>query len=187
MAISALRDLAQAEHWYERAMRLFEERDRLGRGRCLSALGSVAHMRFLDARKAKEPEPHVVRYLNDALRYCLQALELLPHDAVNDLAGAYRQLGTIYEGAGDIDRALPHYRDAISRFEMAGDLYWAALTCTNVAVALAKTGCFADARAYAVAALRNYETYGERTAAEITETKRLIAGIEELMTKRKGT
>ena len=37
--IPALRDLAQAERWYRRSLELRDERDRLGRGKCLSQLG----------------------------------------------------------------------------------------------------------------------------------------------------
>ena len=37
----ALRDLAQAERWYQQSLELHDERDRLGRGRCLFQLGAT--------------------------------------------------------------------------------------------------------------------------------------------------
>ena len=48
----------------------------------------------------------------------------------------------------------------------------------NVALALVRAGRLADAREYAHAALRNYQTYGDRAAADIQETQELIAEIE---------
>jgi tetratricopeptide (TPR) repeat protein len=177
----ALRDLAQAERWYRRSLELCAEGDRLGRGKCLSQLGLVAYERLKEARAANQPETELLRHLNAAVAFYLQALDLTPPDAVDDLAVAHNQLGNIYRSAGDLDRALPHYREAIRYFEAAGDLYHAAVTRFNVALALAEAGRFPDALDYAHAALRNYETYGERAAEEIAKTQRLIVEIEEAM------
>ena len=113
-----------------------------------------------------------------------QALDLLPPNAVDDLAVTHNALGVIYDGAvGDLDRALPHYREAIRYFEAAGDLYQAAGTRFNVAVGLMQAGRLEDAREYAYAALRNYQTYGDRAAAEIQQAQGLIAEIEQLMSE----
>lgn len=69
---------------------------------------------------------------------------------------------------------------------MQGNLYGAAQPRFNVALALRATrGRLADAREYAYAALRNYQTYGDRAAAEIQETQGLIAEIEQDLLKRK--
>jgi tetratricopeptide (TPR) repeat protein len=116
--------------------------------------------------------------LNDAVRYYHQALDLLPADAVDDLAVTHNQLGVIYAEAGDFDRALPHWREAARYFEAAGALYNAGLVCYNVALALGNAGRLPDALAYARAALRNWEPYGEGAAEMIQETRGLIAEIE---------
>jgi tetratricopeptide (TPR) repeat protein len=100
---------------------------------------------------------------------------------VDDLAVAHNALGNIYGDAGDLDRALPHYREAIRHQEAAGALYNAASTRFNVAVTLAQAGRLAEAREYAYAALRNFQTYGDRAADEIQETQELIAQIEQAM------
>ncbi len=178
--IPALRDLAQAEHWYRRSLELFDERDRLGRGKCLSQLGYVAYERFKDARAANAPEPELLKHLNEALNYYHQALDLDPPDAPGELATDHNQLGLIYYDAGDLDRALHHYRESIRYEEMQGNLYGAGTTRFNVALALAKASRLADAREYAHAALRNFETYGEGAAEEIQKTRRLIEKIESL-------
>ena len=64
--IPALRDLDQAEHWYQRDLELLDEHDTLGRARGTGQLGNVAHERFNDARAAGAPDEQLLRYLNDA-------------------------------------------------------------------------------------------------------------------------
>ncbi len=182
--IPALRDLAQAEGWYKRSLELREERDRLGRGGCLAGLGLVAHGRFREARKAQKPEAELLQHLNTAAQFCHEALDLTPPNAVNDLAVMHNQLGNIYDDAGDLDRALPHYREAIRYFEAAGNLHHAGVTRSNVAIALAERGHLADAREYARAALRNFETYGEGAAEEVQKTRGVIEEIEREMGQR---
>jgi hypothetical protein len=54
-------------------------------------------------------------------------------------------------------------------------------TRSNVALALRGTGRLGDALLYAQASLRNYATYGDRAAAEIQWTQRLIERIEKAM------
>ena len=93
----------------------------------------------------------------------------------------HNQLGNTYAGAGDLDRALPHYREAVRYREAAGDPFGAAQTRFNVAVGLAHAGRFEDALEYARAALRDYQTYGEGATAEIGRAERLIADIEQAM------
>jgi len=184
--VRALRDLGQAERWYRRCLELHAKGDRLGRARCLSQLGRVAHERFKEARAASQPEEELLRHLNDAAQFYHRALELAPPDALDDLATDHSALGTVYGDAGNLERALTHYRKAIRYFEAAGNQYRAAQTRFNVAADLAATGRFADALEYAKAALRNYETFGERAAENIQKTRELIADIEEAL-KAKGS
>ena len=146
----------------------------------MGQLGLVARLRFLDARTAERPVNELLEHLNSALHYYHKALALLPRDAVDDLAVVYGQVGTIYGDAGDIDRALAHFQNAIRYHDNAGDIYDAANVRFNVALVLANAGRFPDARLYAVAALRNFETYGNRAAAEIQDTHQLIADIDRL-------
>jgi tetratricopeptide (TPR) repeat protein len=123
-------------------------------------------MRFLDARTASRPRTEILVHLN-ALKCYLQGLDLLPSDAIQDLAVNHGQLGIIYKTAGDFERALEHYRKSISYHETAGDVYSVARTRRNVALALSSSGRFADAKEYALAALRNFETYGASTAKDV--------------------
>jgi hypothetical protein len=74
---------------------------------------------------------------------------------------------------------LHHYRESIRYFEGGGDNYHAAVTRFNIAATLVEAGRFPDALEYAKAALRGYESYGQRAAAEIEQTQGRIAWIEQ--------
>ena len=181
--LPAIRDLAQAERWYRRSLELRPEGDHLGRSKSLSVLGHVAWTRFNEVRATGRSEEELVRHLNDALQFYQRSLALLPPDAVDDLAVAQAMLGNIHAGAGDAARALTHRREAIRNFEAAGNLYYAAQARRDVAIGLAQAGHLGDAREYAYAALRNFQTYDDRAAAEIQKTQGLIAEIEEAMSE----
>jgi tetratricopeptide (TPR) repeat protein len=175
--ISAVRDLGKAEHWYRQSLELFDERDRLGRGNCHRQLGVLAFERFLESRSAGRSEAEMLGYVNAAGASCHEALDLLPSTAVNELAFTHFKLGIIYHAVGNIDRALSHYREAIHRYENVGDVYRAADTQSYIAAALADTGRVADAREYARAALRSFETYGAGAAEMIQRTQQLLANL----------
>ena len=175
--LPALRDLDAAERWYGRSPEMHDKSDRLGRGKCHNQLGEVAYERFDEARAAGAAEAELLPYLNAALSYCQQALAVLPANAVDDLAGAQNALGIIYKNAGQTARALAHYQQAINYVETAGNFFQAGQIRFNVALMLAQQNRLADARAYAEAALRNYQVYGPRAAAEIELTQRLLEDI----------
>lgn len=65
---------------------------------------------------------------------------------------AHNQLAIIYAEADDLDRALRPYRESIRLKETQGDIYRAARTRFNVALALMQAARFSDARQYAKAA-----------------------------------
>jgi tetratricopeptide (TPR) repeat protein len=174
-----IRDLAEAERWYQRSLELHSEGDRLGRAKCLGQLGSVAYERFRDARNAGKPASELAKHLQSAVDLYDQALKLTPVNAIADLAVYHHQLGNIYDDAGDLDQALAHYRQSIGYEEAQGNLYGAATTRYNVALALARRGRFPDAKEYALAALRNYQTYGEGAKDDVLKTLELIAQIDK--------
>ena len=78
LRVPGLRDLDQAEHWFQRSLSLRLDSDRLGRAQCLSSLGGVAIRRFDDGLVAGEAEPILLQYLNAARRHYLQSLDLTP-------------------------------------------------------------------------------------------------------------
>ena len=96
--IPALRDLAQAEHWYRRGLALWSEGDRQGQARSLGQLGAVAWEQAKEAQAAGDAQ-QVNTQVRAALGHYHQALDLLPADAVNDLSVTHNQLGLIYDRA----------------------------------------------------------------------------------------
>jgi tetratricopeptide (TPR) repeat protein len=175
--LTALRDLDQAKSWYRKSLELLDQRDRLGHGRCVARLGRIAWERFAEAQTAGWPNGELSRHLNEAAGCFHEALDLFPSDAIDDLAVAHNALGLIYRNTNDLERALQHYREAIQSCEALGDRYRAAGTRINVAYALCAADRPADALEYAEAALRGFESYGERAATEIEKTRGLIAEI----------
>jgi tetratricopeptide (TPR) repeat protein len=177
--VPKLRDLDQAERWYQRSLALRDESDKLGRARSIGQLGFVARERFKEARAAWASEEILVAHLDAALGFYQQALELIPPDALHDVAITHNQLGVIYGEVGMLEPALEHYRESVRYQEATGDQFEAGQTRFNAALDLARAGRYPDAFAWATAALRDYQPYGERAAADIAKTERLIADIEQ--------
>ena len=179
--VPALRDLAQAEVWYRRGLELTSDSDRLTRSKGLGQLGLVAHERFKEARHAKQPEAVLLEHWKAARQFYQQSLDLTPPDALNSLACAHDRLGRIYGEAGQTEQAVAHYCQSIRYEELAGNLYGAANTRYNIALAYANAGRFTDALLFAQAALHNYAQFGPAAANEAAEAQQLIAEIEEAM------
>lgn len=171
-----LRNLGEVERWYRRSRELeggitqFREGcledaryyDAKGRGRL--AIEYVANLKEVDCSHQEGLDPQ-------------EALDRVLPDAVDDRAIMYRQLGSTYTWGGDLNRALPHYRQAIHYEEEQGNLFGAAQTRLDVARALHLAGRQADALEYAHAALRGFEAYGDSATEMIQETQKLIEKI----------
>jgi tetratricopeptide (TPR) repeat protein len=182
LTVPALRDLDEAERWYRKSLDLRVKGDRMSTAMSLGQMGLVAYERFREALASKKPEAELRRHLNDALRWYREALEMTPTDAVGQLAAAHNGLGIIYNIAGDLDRALDHYRESIRLQEAQGNLYGAAEARRNVAITLEGAGRFADARQYAEAALLGFQTYGAGAADRVQDTLALISRIAKAAT-----
>lgn len=87
----------------------------------------------------------------------------------------------IYRSAGDVGRALQHYREAIRYDELGENVYEASKHRENAPIALANAGRLADAWVYAVAALWGFATFGDRAAARIEQARGLLAWIDAAM------
>lgn len=181
--IPALENLDSAEHWYRCSLELQNDRDHIGRARCLSQLGFIACRRFQEARETKQPEPVLLNHINAAANFYYEALDLLPPNAVEDLASLHNQLGNLYGESGYTEEALQLWRESIRYKEMSGNLYGVATTRYNVAIGLAQAGRLADAREYALAALRNYQMFGDGASADVQKTQSLLQKVEELIGK----
>lgn len=179
--VPGVQDLAQAERWYQHSLSLHEEADRLGRSRCADALGSVHYARFKEAREAGRPTEEQVAHVLSAGAAFQQALDLTPPDAIRDLAVTHNHLGNVYKYTGLLDVAMDHYRTAIRYEEASGDRYGAATIRRNAAGALEVYGRLEDALEWARAALRDYQSYGDRARDQAAEVHQFIDSIQQAM------
>lgn len=176
--VAAVRDLAAAEAATRESLALHEDSDPVGRAQCHGQLGAIAWARFGDASAAGADHASLTGHLQAAHDGYTAALSLLPADAHDDLAVSHHQLGVIFATIGAVDPAAGHYRQAIRHQEARGDRYHAALTRRNLAGLYLQAQRCADALDYASAALAGFESFGTRAAADVEDTRALIAAIE---------
>jgi tetratricopeptide (TPR) repeat protein len=174
-----LRDVGQAEYWYQHSLSLRPASDRIGHAACHSQLGMIALARFDEALAAGEAEPVLREYLNAALRSYQRAHELDRPDDHEVQAITENQLGVIYSRTGDTAQALRHYQQALQHEEARGDIYGAGRTRYNIALLLANADRVSDALYYARAALHNFQQAGPGAAATVATAEQLIARLEQ--------
>lgn len=179
--VVGLRDLDQAQAWFQRSLELFDAADWRGRAACIHALGSVHFERFWAARAAGQPEEEELRgHLHAALDAYRQALTLTPPDAPDDLAEAHNALGNVSAAAGQVEAAMGHYREAVRYFEATGDRYRAGRARFNVAVLLGRSGRVAEAVLWAEAAVADFRAVGPGAADDLAKTEQLLADLQAL-------
>jgi tetratricopeptide (TPR) repeat protein len=192
--VTSIRDLDAAEAAYERALDLCAPNDALGRSRCISQIGRVHHERFLEARKTGEPEATWQRHLQSAEKNYIEAVQMCALDALHDRATLHNQLGSLYGEVGYLDDARAHFEKAAKYYEKGGDRFAAGGTRYNMALLYFKATLKEDqqskqrihllrARAYAEAALRDFQHYQGRAVAEETEARTLITKVDQALAK----
>ena len=179
LRVPGLRDLGQAEYWYQRSLRLCADNDYMGQVASLAQLGAVALARFEDAQVASAAESVLLDHLNAALSYYQQALDLTPSGDHETRATVEMELGTIYGWGGYTDQALRHYQQSIQHREARGDIFGAGQTRQNTALVLARAGRVSDALHYARAALGNFQQTGPGATDYVGVAQRLIASLEQ--------
>ena len=192
--VPAIRDLDAAEAAYQRSLELRDPNNALGRSRCIRQIGMVHHERFLEAHERKEPEETLLRHAQAAEEHYLQALRLCPKDALTDLAPLRNELGNLYSDVGQLDKAREHYEQAAQYLERAGNRFGAGQTRFNMAVMYVRAAEREDqpaqqrasllrARAYAEAALRDYQHYQGRAAENEADAQGLLDQIDQALAK----
>jgi tetratricopeptide (TPR) repeat protein len=191
MDIPAIRDLDAAEEAYQRSLALHSP-DVLGRSRCLMAIGMVHHERFRDARVNKESFDTVLRHAQAAEKQILDALRQCPDDAVRERGTAHNQLGNLYLELGRHNSARRYYEKAAQYHARANDRFRAGTARFNLAYMYlqsatscnqrAEKGAYLQrARAYAGAALRDFEQYQGRAPEDETRAVGLLYQIDQAL------
>jgi tetratricopeptide (TPR) repeat protein len=200
--IPAIRDLGAAEAAYQRSLELMNPNDSTKRAVALQQIGMVHHERFDEARRRGEPAETVLGHARAAKGHYLQALALCPPTAVADLGPMHAQTANLYAQVGELNNAREHFEEAAQYFEQTGDRYRAGQTRFNMALmyleaagregaglagALARRrDLLHRAQAYAGAALRDYQHYQGRAAADEAEAQRLLAHIAQALAELPG-
>jgi len=190
MQLPSIRDLDAAEAAYRRSLDLCDPNDALGRSKCIKQIGMVHHERFRDAREHEDPPDTLLRHVQAAQNHYLDGLRLCPKDALTVLAPIHGQLGTLYAELRQIEDARDHYEQATQYFEKMGDHLSAGSVRFNIALMYAQASqsqtrpshqrdYLLRARAYAQAALRDFQHYQGRAAEKEANTQALLDKINK--------
>ncbi|RJP47314.1 MAG: CHAT domain-containing protein [Anaerolineaceae bacterium] len=182
--LPSIRDLNTAEKWFSRSLDSSPTDDNRGQSKTLSALGSVSHERFNEAREKNASKEELIGYLNTAGDYHHQALATCPSTAITELSEIHTNIAHIYFELDAFDIALKHVNQSIYFCEIGNDLYNAGNARFNVASILKSAHRYSHALLYAKSALRNFEIYQGRAKDMEDQTKYLIGEIEKLMKER---
>jgi tetratricopeptide (TPR) repeat protein len=165
------------------------ENDLLNRSKTTKEIGMVHHERFIESRQRGEPAETVLGHAQAAEQHYLEALDLCPPTALTDLAPMYAQTATLYSQVGDLDNAREYYEQAVQYFERTNNRYDAGRVRRDIALMYARSAkretaparqrdLLQRARAYAQAALRDYQHYQGRATAEEAKAQDLLEDID---------
>ncbi|OUC16092.1 MAG: hypothetical protein B0A82_03700 [Alkalinema sp. CACIAM 70d] len=204
--ILTIRDLEQAEKCYQRGLELCEKHDQLLRSKLTGQLGKVAFERFQDSLvtaqvaetssgylrfRDTQANPQAIKesfnYFRQAARFLYESLNLLPLDAVRELAVIHTSLVGLHGFIKNIDQAVFHSREAIRYYEVIGESYSTAFPMINIASALERVGRHEEALIYAQTSLRILKPFGNQAISHIQTVQELIEDIENSLTQMKLT
>lgn len=178
LRVSGLRDLDQAQYWFERNLDLMPEHDQIGRAASYGYLANVAYERAFDVGVRGGSVTELVAHLNTAHIGYQRALDLLPADHHRYRAVMHHHLGNI-RSLGDMPQALHHLQQGIQHMEAYGNTHGAGLIRYNIAWLLNRDGRSGDALHYARAALDNYRDVGPSATTEAQQAQALISDLEQ--------
>ncbi len=190
--IPGIRDLDAAEKAYRRGLALLNPNDLSGRAVTIQQIGMVQHERFREARSREEPKEVLAKHVQAAETHYLQALALYPLNAITSLGPLHNALGALYQEVGQIEPAREHFEKCVQLAEQTGDRYHAGRGRYNIALMYLQSADEQDsparrrdlllrAKAYAEAALRDFQSYQGRAADREAQAQQLIVGIDQAL------
>ena len=135
----------------------------------------------------------MLQHIQAAEAHYLQALKLCPANAITDLGPLHNKLGNLYMNIGQTEPARKHYEQCVQVAEQIGDRYSAGQMRYNMALMYEQSADTQDnpnrrrdlllrAKAYAEAALRDFQSYQGRAAADEAKAQQFIADIDQELT-----
>lgn len=210
--LPSIRDLDAAEAAYQRSLELHDKGDRFGRSRCKFQIGMVHYERFKEVRTEAaalalageaEDDPGAANKLESLREQLLghaqaaeshyqEALKLCQPTALSDLGPIHNQLGSLYHAVGQTERAREHYEKAAQLYEQSGNRYNAGGTRLNLAIMYLQSAeaggdvgnLLRRAKAYAEAALRDFQHFQGRAADLEAKAQELIDHISALLARQ---
>ena len=192
--LPSIRNLDAAEAAYQRSLKGWAEDDRLNRSISIKQIGMVHHERFDEARQQDEPQETLLKHVRAAEEHYLQALDLCPASAIASLPSKHHQLGKLYADIGQTEPAREHFEKAAQCFEQSDNRHSAGITRHGMAVMYLRAAgreesparqrdLLLRAEAYAQAALRDFQHYDGRAAADEAKVQRLLDDIGQALAK----
>jgi hypothetical protein len=189
LEVRGLRNPDAAEQAYQQSLRLFAQNDTLNRCKCMRQIGGAHYVRLRDARQNGETTEAGLEHARRAADYYTEALRLCPSNAFGALATIHNGLGVLLAAVGDDEGALRHFEEEVQCEHNAGDRLGAGVArCSVAAMHGAQSSREPDpnrrrdkllrARAYAEAALRDFQHYQGRAAADEAKAQGLIDRID---------
>ena len=195
LQVNGILDLDKGEAAYRRSLDLLDPNDVLGRSKTIAQIGMVHHRRFRDARKRREPVQTLLKHLEGAETFALEALQCCPVYALRELGNHHNSLGTVYRDANNapaareqferaaqcFEKVGDHLRSGTVRFNMADLFFIAARNQDGPSEGQQRCANLQIARAYAEAALRDYQRFEGRAAEREAIVRKLIGNIDQLL------
>jgi tetratricopeptide (TPR) repeat protein len=176
--VPGLRNLDEARRWFENALNLTPEHDRIRSALAHCGLASTAFERFSEAQDRGVSIEQLTADLEQARAGYQNALYLLHADHHGYRANIHNHLGRIHGAVRDVPRALDHYQQSLHHSEAVGDTYSAGQTRLNIALLLDNNGRADDALHYARAAVTNLQHVDPSAAEMAGEAAALVRKLE---------
>ncbi len=195
MNLPDIRDLDAAEAAYQRSLDLLDPSDARVRCGCIHQIGVVHHERFRDSAGAGRTFGNLLRHWHAARTDYLDALKLCPASAVTDRGPIHNQLGNLYAEVGQTESAREHLRGMPCRFSNRSATFtprgrrgrtWPSCMRRPQSGRKLRTGqrnTLLRAQAYAKAALRDFQHYQGRCAADEAKAQGLLDYITQQLAK----
>ncbi|MEM8486705.1 MAG: CHAT domain-containing protein [Bacteroidota bacterium] len=194
LRVPAIRNFDAAEASYRRELTLLNPNDLSGRASTINQIGMVHFQRFEESQKRDEPLETILKHVRAAEKHFREALDTCPVNALNNLSPIHNALGNLYDTVGETERAREHYEKDAQICEQTGDRFGAGQTRNNMALMYVRSAereanpdgkrdLLERAKAYAEAALRDYQHFQGRLAAQESKVRSMLEFINESLAK----